>query len=99
VKVENGDLLANSNILSRWKNYFSHSLNARRVSDVRQGEIHTAEPLVADPNPFEFKIAVEKLKRYKSPGSNKIPLMIKSFAFFKYWRGNGSTMRQYISYS
>jgi hypothetical protein len=42
VKDENGGLLADSyNILSRRKNYFSH-----RISDVRQIEIHTAEPLV-----------------------------------------------------
>jgi hypothetical protein len=39
-----------------------------RVSDVRQLEIHTAEPLVPDPSPFEVEIAIENLKRYKSPG-------------------------------
>jgi hypothetical protein len=43
------------------------------VSDVRQIEIHTAEPLVPDPSPFEVEIAIEKLKRYKSPGSDGIP--------------------------
>jgi hypothetical protein len=26
-------------------------------------------------------------------------LLIRSFAFVRYWRRNGSTMRQYISYS
>jgi hypothetical protein len=36
-------------------------------------EIHTPEPLVPYPTPFEFKIAVAKLKRYKSPGSDQIP--------------------------
>jgi hypothetical protein len=47
VKNKNGDLLAEShNILNRWKNYFSHLLNAPRVNDARQIEIHTAEPLV-----------------------------------------------------
>jgi hypothetical protein len=47
VKDENGDLLADShNILNRWKKYFSQLLNVRRVSHVRQIEIHTAEPLV-----------------------------------------------------
>jgi hypothetical protein len=30
--------------------------------------IHTAEPLVLDPSPFELEIVTEKLKRYKSPG-------------------------------
>jgi hypothetical protein len=32
-----------------------------------------AEPLVPDPSPFEVEIAIEKLKRYKSPGSDQIP--------------------------
>jgi hypothetical protein len=45
VKDENGDLLANfHNILNRWKNYFSQLLNVH--NDVRQIEVHTAEPLV-----------------------------------------------------
>jgi hypothetical protein len=43
-----------------------------RVSDVRQIEIHTAEPLVPDPNPFEVEIPTAKLKGYKSPGSDQI---------------------------
>jgi hypothetical protein len=34
---------------------------------------HTAEPLVPDPSSFVAEIAVAKLKRYKSPGSDKIP--------------------------
>jgi hypothetical protein len=48
-------------------------LNVHRVSDVRQIETHTAEPLVPDPRPFEFEIAIVKLKRYKSPDSDEIP--------------------------
>jgi hypothetical protein len=44
-----------------------------RVRDVRQIEIHTAEPLFPDPIPFEVEIAIAKLKRYKSPGSGPIP--------------------------
>jgi hypothetical protein len=53
VKDENGHLLADShNIVKRWKNYFSPLLNVHRVSAVRQTEIHTAEPLVSDPEPF-----------------------------------------------
>jgi hypothetical protein len=42
------------------------------VSDLRQTEIHTAEPLVPDPNPSEAEIAIAKLKRYKLPGSDQI---------------------------
>jgi hypothetical protein len=74
VKDENGDLLADShNILNRWKNYFAQLLNVHRASAVRQIEIHTAEPLVTDPSPFEVEIAIAKLKRFKSPGSDQIP--------------------------
>jgi hypothetical protein len=73
VKDENGDLLADSqNILNRWKNYFSQLLNVHRISDVRQIEIHTAEPLVPDPSPFEIEIAIANLKKYESPGSDQI---------------------------
>jgi hypothetical protein len=67
------DLLADSHILNRRKNNFSQLLNVHRVSDIRQVEVHTAEPLVSDPTPFEVEIAVTKLKRYKSPGSDQIP--------------------------
>jgi hypothetical protein len=35
VQDENGDLLSDSHILNRWKNYFSQLLNVHRVSDVR----------------------------------------------------------------
>jgi hypothetical protein len=37
-----------------------------------QIEIHTAEPLVPDPSPFEVEIRIAKLKRYKLPGSDQI---------------------------
>jgi hypothetical protein len=43
------------------------------VSDVRQIEVHTAEPLVPGPSRFEVEIAIAKLKEYKSPGSDQIP--------------------------
>jgi hypothetical protein len=48
-------------------------LNVHRVSDVRQIEIHTAEPLVPDPSPFDFEIAIAELQRYKSPYNDQIP--------------------------
>jgi hypothetical protein len=64
LRLEESDLLAESrNILNRWKKYFSQLLNVHRVSDVRQIEIHTAEPLVPDRNPFEVEIAIEDLNR------------------------------------
>jgi hypothetical protein len=48
-------------------------LNVHRISDVRQREIHTAEPLVPGPSTFEVEIAIAKLKIYQSPGSSQIP--------------------------
>jgi hypothetical protein len=43
------------------------------ASDVRQAEIHTAEPSVPGPSRLEVEIATAKLKKYKSPGSDQIP--------------------------
>jgi hypothetical protein len=51
--------------LARWRKYFSQSLNVQEVNDVREIEIHTAEPLVAETSAFEFDMANEKLKRRK----------------------------------
>jgi hypothetical protein len=74
VKDENGDLLADShNILNRWKNYFSQLLNAHNVSDVRQIEVHTAEPLVPGLSRLEVEIATGKLKKHELHGSDEIP--------------------------
>jgi hypothetical protein len=60
--------------LNKWKNYFSQLLNilVDRVSDVRQIEIYTTEPLVPDPIPFEVEMATAKLKSYELPGSDQI---------------------------
>jgi hypothetical protein len=77
VKDENGDMLADPhNIMNRWKKYYSQLLNVHRVSDIRQIDIHSAEPVVPDSSPFEVEIAIAKLKRYKSPGSGQIPAEI-----------------------
>jgi hypothetical protein len=35
--------------------------------------MNTAELLVPESSPFEEEIAIAKLKKYKSPGSDKIP--------------------------
>ena len=59
--------------MSRWRNHFSQLLNVHGVNDVRQTEVHTAEPLVLEPSTFEFEMAIEKLKRRKSPGIDQIP--------------------------
>jgi hypothetical protein len=73
---DSGDLHADShNILNTWKNCFSQLLNGHNVIHVRhiRVEVHTAEPLVPGPSRLEGEIAIAKLKKYKSPGSDEIP--------------------------
>jgi hypothetical protein len=41
--------------------------------DVRQIEVHMAEPLVPGPSHLEVEIAIAKKKNYKLPGSDQIP--------------------------
>ena len=48
-------------------------MNVHGVNDVRQTEIHTAEPLVPEPSAFEVDLAIEKIKSHKSPGVDQIP--------------------------
>jgi hypothetical protein len=63
VKDERGDLLADpSKILNRWKNYFCELLNVHGADGVRQTEIQTAEPFVAEPSASEVEVAIGKLK-------------------------------------
>jgi hypothetical protein len=47
-------------------------INVHRVHDVRQMDIHTAEPLVTEPSLVEVEIAIGKLEVYKSPGTDQI---------------------------
>jgi hypothetical protein len=42
-------------------------LNVHGISDIRQTEIHKAEPFVLEPRASEFKMATENFKMYKSP--------------------------------
>jgi hypothetical protein len=51
----------------------SQLLNAHNVSDVWQIEVHTAGPLEPDCSHLEVEIAIAKVEKYKSPGSNQIP--------------------------
>ena len=80
VKDEKGDLVADSySIVARWRNYFSQLFNVHGVKEVRQAEIHTAEPLVPEPSAAEVELAIDKLKSHKSPGIDQIPAeMIKA---------------------
>jgi len=59
IKDEKGDLVADSHsILGRRGKFFSPLLNVHGVNDVRQTEIHTAEPLVPEPSTYEFELAI-----------------------------------------
>jgi hypothetical protein len=44
--------------LIRRKNFFNHMLNVHGVHDVRQMNIHTAEPLVPEPRFVKVEIAI-----------------------------------------
>ena len=73
MKDDKGDLVADSHsTLARWRNYFSQLLNVNGVHDVRQTEIHIAEPLVPEPSALEVELAIEKLKNHKSRGNDQI---------------------------
>ena len=62
VKDETCDLVTDSHSnLVRWRKRFSQLLHMHGVSDVRQTEIHTTEPLVPEPSAFEVEMAIEKL--------------------------------------
>jgi hypothetical protein len=51
INIVKDDLVADSHsILARWRKYFSQVLNVQGVSDVRQTEVHAAEPLVPEPS-------------------------------------------------
>ena len=53
VKDEKGDLVAESySIVARWRNYFSQLWNVHGVNDIKNTDIHTAEPLVPQPTAF-----------------------------------------------
>jgi hypothetical protein len=74
VKDEKGDLFADPHsILARWRNHFSQLLNVDWFDNFRQTKIHTVELLVPEPSASEFEMAIEKLKRLKSPGIDPIP--------------------------
>jgi hypothetical protein len=74
VEGEKCDLLADPHkIVNRWMDYFCQVLNVQRVRGIRQTEIQTADPFVPEPSMSEVEVAIGKLKRYKSPGADRIP--------------------------
>ena len=72
VQDEKRDLVTVSHSVSpRWMKFFSQLFVERGFSEVRQTEIHTAEPIVRDPRVFEFHMLIEKLKAHKSVGTDQ----------------------------
>jgi hypothetical protein len=69
-----GDLFVDfHSILNRQRNHFSQLLNVLGIDYVRrQTEIHTAEPILREPSAFGDEVTTEKLKRYRSPGTDQI---------------------------
>ena len=62
VKDEKGEMFADSySVLSRWKYHSCQSQHVHGVNDVRQTEMHAAEPLVPKPSASEVETAIEKL--------------------------------------
>jgi len=60
VKNKKGDWVTDSHsILATWRNHFSQLFNVHEINDVRQTEIHTAEPLVPRSRAFEVEMAIE----------------------------------------
>jgi hypothetical protein len=69
VQDEKGDMVTGFySILARWRKHFCQLFCVRGVNDVRQTEIHTAEPLVPEP-----RWLFEELKTHISPGIDQIP--------------------------
>jgi hypothetical protein len=53
-------LVADSrSIIARWRNYFSQLLSVHGVNDVRQTEIHTAEPVVSESVPLRLSLLLK----------------------------------------
>jgi hypothetical protein len=60
IKDENSNLLADpQSILNRWKNFFNQVLIVHEVHDVRQMDMHMAEPLVPEPSLVKVKLLLE----------------------------------------
>jgi hypothetical protein len=58
-------------------------IDVHNVNDVRQVAVHMARPLVPGLSRLEVEIAIAKLKKYKSPGSDVIPAeLIQSLILF-----------------
>ena len=57
--------------MARWRGHFFQLSNVHGFND--EIEIHTADPLVPESSAFQVEMAIEKLKRHRSPGTDQIP--------------------------
>jgi hypothetical protein len=66
MKDENGNLIADvQSVLNRWKIFFNQVIDVNGVHDVRQMDIHTAEPLV----PCQSGNCYWKVEKLQIPGN------------------------------
>ena len=56
--------------------YFFQFLTVPVFNEMRQTEIHTAEPRVPKPSTFEFELTIENLKGHQLPGTDQIPAQL-----------------------
>jgi hypothetical protein len=63
-------------------------LNLHDVSNVRQTERHTSEPLVPESSSVEVEVVIEELQGYKSPIIDQVPAELI--------QGGGNTLRYEI---
>jgi hypothetical protein len=53
-------------ILVMWQNHFFQLFSVHGVSDLREREIHTAQPVVLELSAFELEMAIEKVKSHST---------------------------------
>jgi len=58
IKDENGNLLADPESFAWVEKFFNQVLNVRGLHDIRQMDIHTAEPLVPEPSLDKVETAI-----------------------------------------
>jgi hypothetical protein len=71
IEDENGLHEDPHSVLNKRTIFFNQVLNMHGVHDVRQMYTHTAEALVPEPSLVEVEIAIGKLRRHKSPGTDQ----------------------------
>jgi hypothetical protein len=63
-------------VLARWGNHFSQLLNVHEAN-VRQTEVHKAQPLAPEPSAFKGEMTIENIKRHTSPSTDQVPFKYK----------------------